>query len=360
MRTSYALIAFSVLMQAAAEAFLSGRISSGDSLRFSLLAFLGCTLLFLTVNRVRRTKHGTSVRPSPGPGAWRLFAALNVASAVTFLGLYVALVWVPAAFAASLMAGIGPLAASTLARLAGETRPAAYWARSVGLFAASLVTAAAVQPSLLDTSSWQSGPAASAAGAVLALLAGVGATVLARLSRRLGELGTAPSVVMAHRFHLTYVLAALALTSHRLAEPPRLGWGVTALVAFVGVVIPLYALQVGAQRTAATVTMALLATQPGLAYLVQGALGSPLSVPGIVAVVLLLLVASAVARAEHSLPRDGTASPARRRQVQQVQPQGQPGQQGQQDQQVGQGRQGPQEGGAERRVEDGQPVSPWL
>jgi drug/metabolite transporter (DMT)-like permease len=314
---AHALIAFSVLMQAAAEAFLSGRISSGDSLRFSLLAFLGCTLLFLTVNRVSRTRHHRPAHASPGPEVRRLFAVLNVASAVTFLGLYVALVWVPAAFAASLMAGIGPIAASTLARLSGQTRPTSYWARSVVLFAASLVTAAAVQPSLLDTSSWQSGPAATAAGAALALIAGVGATVLARLSHRLGERGTAPSIVMAHRFHLTYVLAALALASHRLAEPPRLGWGVTALVAFGGVVVPLYALQIGAQRTAATVTMALLATQPGLAYLVQGALGFPLSVQGTVAVVLLLVVASAVARAEHRLPRaEGVMDPDRRRAAQ--------------------------------------------
>jgi drug/metabolite transporter (DMT)-like permease len=306
---AHVLIAFSVLMQAATEAFLSGRISSGDSLRFSLLAFLGCTLLFLAVGRLGRTKSRGPAHPPPGPGVWRLFAALNVASAVTFLGLYVALVWVPAAFAASLMAGVGPIAASVLARLAGEARPAAYWARSVGLFAASLVTAAAVQPSLLDTSSWQSGPAASTVGAVLALLAGIGATVLARLSRRLGERGIAPSVVMAHRFHLTYVLAGFALTSHQLAEPPRLGWAVTALVAFGGVVIPLYALQIGAQRTAATVTMALLAAQPGLAYLVQGALGYPVTVQGTVAVVLLLLAATAVARAEHRLPQDEAAAP---------------------------------------------------
>ncbi|MFK8905695.1 hypothetical protein [Streptomyces sp. YS-3] len=298
---AHSLIAFSVLMQAAAEAFLSGRISSGDSLRFSLLAFLGCTLLFLTAGRTSRTRGRGSAEISSG--VWRSFAVLNVASAVTFLGLYVALVWVPAAFAASLMAGIGPLAASTLARLSGETRPAASWVRSVGLFVASVLTAAAVQPSLLDTSSWQSGPATSAVGACLALLAGIGATVLARLSRRLGKRGIAPSVVMAHRFHLTYVLAALALTSDQLTEPPRLEWGVTALVAFGGVVIPLYALQIGAQRTAAPVTMALLATQPGLAYLVQGALGHPLTVPGTVAVALLLLVATAVVRVEHRLPR---------------------------------------------------------
>jgi len=299
-----ALIAFSVLMQAAAEAFLSGRITSGDSLRFSLLAFLGCTLLFLAVNRVSRSRNRPSKYPSAGVGQWRQFAALNAASAVTFLGLYVALVWVPAAFAASLMAGVGPVAASILARLSGQARPAADWLRSVGLFVASLVTAAAVQPALLDTSSWQSGPAASAAGAALALLAGIGATVLARLSRQLGERGVAPSVVMAHRFHLTYVSAAAALVNGQLVERPHLGWGVTALVAFAGVVIPLYALQVGAQRTAATVTMALLAAQPGLAYLVQGALGYPLTVQGTVAVVLLLLAASAVAHAEHRRPQE--------------------------------------------------------
>lgn len=308
-----ALIAFSVLMQAAAEAFLSGRISSGDSLRFSLLAFLGCTLLFLAVNRVSGIKNRSTRQSTTGlGGAWRQFAALNVASAVTFLGLYVALVWVPAALAASLMAGVGPVAASILARLSGEVRPVADWLRSVGLLVASLVTAAAVQPSLLDTSSWQSGPAASAVGAGLALLAGIGATVLARLSRRLGERGVAPSVVMAHRFHLTYVVAALALVNGQFVEQPHLGWGVTALVAFAGVVIPLYALQVGAQRTAATVTMALLAAQPGLAYLVQGALGYPLTVQGTVAVGLLLLAASAVARAEHRrLPEHGVTNAGR-------------------------------------------------
>jgi drug/metabolite transporter (DMT)-like permease len=304
-----ALIALSVLLQAAAEAFLSGRISSGDSLRFSLLAFLGCTLLFLAVGRLRRTPgHGTA-QPQDRPRRRHLFAALNAASAVTFLGLYLALVWVPAAFAASLMAGVGPLAATVLARLSGSRRPAANWLYAMGLFAASVVTAAAVQPALLDTSSWQSGPAASTAGAGLALLCGVGAAAIAQLSRELAAHGTAPATVMAHRFHLTYVLAALALTADGLTEPPRLSWTVTALAAFAGVVAPLYVLQIGVQRTPAPVTMALLATQPGVAYLVQGALGYPLTWTGTAAVVFLLGAATAVARAEHRFHLDDVGLP---------------------------------------------------
>ncbi|MCX4824765.1 hypothetical protein OG883_46280 [Streptomyces sp. NBC_01142] len=300
-----ALIALSVLLQAAAEAFLSGRISSGDSLRFSLVAFFGCTLLFLAVSRIRRTPARRAAEPHAGPGKLRLFAALNVASAVTFLGLYLALVWVPAAFAASLMAGVGPTAATVLATLSGRRHTAASWLRSAGLFAASVITAAAVQPSLLDTSTWQSGPAASAVGAGLAVLAGVGAAAIAHLSLQLGAHGIAPAVVMAHRFHLTYLLAALALTSDGLTQPPRLSWTVTALIALVGVVLPLYILQIGVQRTPAAVTMALLATQPGLAYLVQGVLGYPLTWTGTIAVLFLIVAAIVVARTEHRASSSG-------------------------------------------------------
>lgn len=74
----------------------------------------------------------------------RLTVAMNVATAVTFLGFYLSLVLVPAALAASVMSGVGPLAVAVLDLASGRPTTVAGWLRGSVLLAFSVLTALAM------------------------------------------------------------------------------------------------------------------------------------------------------------------------------------------------------------------------
>lgn len=303
-----ALTLISVLLQAAAEGFLSGRLDVTASLRLSLLAFLATTVIFTAITWLRRrSRTEPQATAAQRARVRRLLWQMNAASAVTFLGFYLALAWVPAALGASLVAGVGPLAVLLMGALGG-TKPSgpAGWARAVLLLAVSLATAACIQPGPL----WRAGPLVYA-GAALAVLAGFGAACLAVVSRRLGALGVHPTRVMAHRFHLTYVLAAAVLALQGGSGTSELSLGATALIALVGVVVPLYLLQISIQRCPPLVTMVLLTAVPGLTYVTQVAFGDVFRLPaaGMVAVLVTLTVGFALL--EGRPPRSAAPSKAR-------------------------------------------------
>ncbi|WP_200258789.1 hypothetical protein [Streptomyces sp. HSG2] len=281
-----ALIVVSVLLQAGTEGFLSGRLDVTGSLLFSLLAFVATTAVFLLTSRLR----GRPRPEAPRRLVRRLLWRMNIASALTFLGFYLALAWVPAALAASLMAGVGPLAVALIDTVRRAGAPGrASWLRAVTLLVVSLTAAVSCMP---EGALSDAGPATVAGGA-LAVVAGFGAAYLAMVSRRLGALGLDPAVVMAHRFHLTYALAAVLLLVRGGPGDQELGFGAAAAAGLLGVVVPLYLLQIGIQRCPPMVTMVLLTALPGLTYLAQiffGDLFRPLSAVLIGALIALALL----------------------------------------------------------------------
>ncbi|MEU5547498.1 hypothetical protein AB0G85_34895 [Streptomyces sioyaensis] len=267
-----ALILVSVLLQAGTEGFLSGRLDVTASLRFSTMAFLTTAITFTLVTWVRgRSGAKASAVPAPRGRVRRLLCEMNVASTVTFLGFYLSLAWVPAALAASLMAGVGPLAVVVIGAVRGTSpsRPAS-WVRAVILLAVSLTTASCIQPGSLRAAGLL-----VYAGGALAVLAGFGTAYLTMVSRSLGALGVDPARVMAHRFHLTYVLAGVILLLRAGDGVQGLSLGVTGLAAVIGVVVPLYLLQISIQRCPPIVTMVLLTALPGLTYVAQVMFGDP-------------------------------------------------------------------------------------
>ncbi|WP_405602976.1 hypothetical protein OG741_29670 [Streptomyces sp. NBC_01410] len=282
-----ALILVSVFLQAGAEGFLSGRLDVTASLRFSVLAFLVTALIFTAITWLRgRTRSKRQATEASRGEVRRLLWEMNAASALTFLGFYLAMAWVPAALAASLVAGVGPLAVVLIGTVrARNPGGPAGWARAVLLLAVSLATAACVQPGSLREVGYL-----VHVGGALAVLAGFGAAYLAVVSRRLGALGVDPTRVMAHRFHLTYVLAGAVLLLRGGGAASELSLGVTALTALVGVVVPLYLLQISIQRCPPIVTMVLLTAVPGLTYVAQVAFGDPFRLAAAVMVALLVIL----------------------------------------------------------------------
>ncbi|MFD3762070.1 hypothetical protein [Streptomyces sp. NPDC058622] len=301
-----ALIVVSVLLQAGAEGFLSGRLDVTASLRLSFLAFLGTTVIFAAITRLRgRSGHRPRAMAEQRRQVRHLLWTMNLASAVTFLGFYLAMAWVPAALAASLVAGVGPLAVLLMGAVRG-TNPSgpAGWARAVLLLVVSVVAASCIQPGSL----WGAGYRGYAGGA-LAALAGFSAAYLAVVSRRLGELGVEPARVMAHRFHLTYALAAVFLVLRGAGGASELSLGATAVTALGGVVVPLYLLQIGVQRCPPIVTMVLLTALPGLTYVAQVAFGDVFRPAAALAVVLLVALTVGFALMENRPRREVRSGP---------------------------------------------------
>ncbi|GAP48274.1 hypothetical protein [Streptomyces azureus] len=251
-----------VLLQAAAYGWLSGRYDTSGSLYLTCSGFALAALIFNVVHLARRRIDGGE-RQQPAAG---LLLAMNVVTAVTFLGFYVSLAWIPSALASGVEAAVGPLAVALLG-LAGYGRRATAkgWLASAAL----IVPGAAVAVSLGDGATSGNG---LLLGLILVVVAGFGASALAVISAELGRRGVDPVRTTAHRFHLTY-LAGGALLAVEGGPGPR--WlaelPVMLITGLTAVTVPLFLLQFGIQRTDPMLAMVLLTTVPGLTYLAETA-----------------------------------------------------------------------------------------
>jgi inner membrane transporter RhtA len=263
------LVVVAVVLQAVSNGLLSDQLSGTESLFLSFVAFGASALVFGLVARFRRGRaSGGTFRGAQG----RLLRLLNVATAVTFLSFYWSLSLVPAPLAVGVESGVGPLTLACL-RLRRPAKAPGLWALAVAAAALALSLAAAAR--MVSAGQAQGSPA-FAAGLGAAALAGVSAATIPVLSFRLGALGVSPVQVNAHRFHLTYGLALVALVlcpkaSVRALLGSQALW--CAVIAVAGVALPLFVLQVGIQRTRPMTVVLLASAAPGLTYLVAAVAG---------------------------------------------------------------------------------------
>lgn len=256
-------IVASVLMQAGVFGYISGRLDATASLALSCTGFGAAAVLFNATLLVRRARRGPA---AASPKATGLLALMNVVTAVTFLGFYASLSWLPSALATGIETAIGPAVLTLLGR-AGYGRRATRqdWVAAAVLvllglgIAWTFTSTGGIQPS-----------AGTTLGLALVVGAGTGAAALVLISAELGRRGIDPVYVSAHRFHLTYLcggalLVAAGSPSRRwVAEPPTL-----LLLGVLAVAIPLFLLQAGLQRADPMVAMVLLTTLPGTTYLAE-------------------------------------------------------------------------------------------
>lgn len=315
------LIALSVLLQAACFGYLSGRLTPSGGLLLSCVGFACSALLFNALAAARRPRGRPSAggprRPDPAAGARPrnrgvrpLLLMMNGVTAVTFLGFYVALAWIPATLASGLETAVGPLAVAVLSlTLRGGPRPdARAWGMAVVLACTGGALAWRLTGAAADLG-WS-----TAAGLALAVVAGVGASSLALMSQALGRCGADPVRVTAHRFHLSYIGAAALLVLHGRA-PTAAGmplW-LVPVVGVAAVTVPLFVLQVGLHRAPPLVAMGMLTTLPGVTYLSEvlwGATADPVGI-GLTALMVLLAVANVTISAPRSRRRTkGQARPS--------------------------------------------------
>ncbi|MGI5214376.1 EamA family transporter [Plantactinospora sp. CA-290183] len=299
MNVPLVLVGVAVVLQAGSSGFLSGRLDGTQSLLFSTVAFALATVVFTAVERVVRPGlrgNGLTLRTHLKPMAY-----MNVLTAVTFIGFYLSLAYVPASLAISVETAIGPLVIA-LANRVIRRRPGPASDYLVG--SALIICSAGLALRLPSGSTDDLSTGALVIGVGLALLAGVGAAGLALLSERLGQLNVAPVTVTANRFHLTY-LAALVLLA---LEPPTLSdvrsqVPLLLVLAVVAVVVPLYLLQVGLQRADPLKAMTLVTTMPGMTYLAQVAFGAAFDPWAFALTALITVIAVGYAHASRRSPQ---------------------------------------------------------
>jgi drug/metabolite transporter (DMT)-like permease len=282
-----------MVLQDGTKGYLSGRVGAGGGVLFSCVSFAMAAALFGALYAWsapgRAARRAAALRgPEERRSVLRLLIAMNVLSAVCFLGVYVSLAFLPAALTGGITAAVGPLVIA-LAGLAGAgSRPAAAnWVVALALLGVGGALA-------LRLSGWSAGTAGpdTVLGLVLAVMAGVSVALLAVVSARLGRLAVSTVQVMAARFHLTYGAAAVLIVLDGgpppdwTSEVPRL-----ALLGMIAVVLPLFLLQYALQRSDPLPAMIVFGMSPAVAYGAQVAFGGPVDTGAVALITVLILLA---------------------------------------------------------------------
>jgi drug/metabolite transporter (DMT)-like permease len=255
------------LVLANANAVLSGNLLQRlHPLTFLFWSFLTAAVFFGVLLVARHGVRALRV----GAGSARPLLMLNVTTAVLWIGYYYALRFIEPAIVSALIGGLGPLSTIGLERLVRRRRlpPRAYLA-ATGILSGAVLLAWA---SLAGLSGLRELSATGAAiGLAAATVGGVSQALTTVASKQLGDHGWTATRIMAHRFHLLVVVAAvLAWTGPGLAVADPSQQLLVAVATVLGVIAPLWLLQRGILLCEPFTVAALLALAPVLTYLFQG------------------------------------------------------------------------------------------
>jgi drug/metabolite transporter (DMT)-like permease len=197
--------------------------------------------------------------------------ALNVVSAAGWYSFFLALKYLEPAVSGALANAIGPLVTLALVAFGWLHIPEVRVTRG-GVLAAAGTAAAVV---FLGVTTWwgHSGVSARPTGELalglgMALLCGVCGVATTVFSRRLKRNGFTADQVMAARFFVLLVCGALLLPDGGWAQLAANGETVVVIAA-LGIIAPLYALQLGIARVDPLTVAMLVATVPAFVFAVQ-------------------------------------------------------------------------------------------
>lgn len=252
----------SLLLQSVAYGYVSARYPSGNMMQFAFIACILCALFYELSLRI------WPVEPHVHEDG-RALRRIGIFTALSYVAFFAAMAFIPASVVSLTEIAVGPLfAVFVSAWFVGErlnharaTHRRDLWSAAgfFGvMFAATLLVLQAVGVSL-DRMVW---------GIVLSCFAGLGAAIIASIARlHLAHLS--PRLVLARRFHLTYVCAlALGLVFEQWIWRWDF-WLLSMCVAFFGVVLPMFLLQWGVQKVRPMITMLTLAFVPAMIYVAE-------------------------------------------------------------------------------------------
>jgi len=191
---------------------------------------------------------------------------LNVASVLAFMGFYFALKYVESAIVSALEMGIGPLFVLVLAVFAKESIPKAQWVIAIGTFIACTILIVAVvsgKSAVQIDITWP---------VILALIAsvgcGAGAVLCTIYSKRLSEAGWTTSMILANRYYGIILLSFFATFDIFFKYfSGNISWIIA--VTAVGVMLPMYLLQIGIQYCSPLIIMMSLCFVPIFTFFFQ-------------------------------------------------------------------------------------------
>jgi drug/metabolite transporter (DMT)-like permease len=206
-------------------------------------------------------------------GSLSALVGLNLMTAVAWIGFYYALKYVEPSVVSCLVTGIGPLVVLVLDRFIRKTRELFWSDITIGggiVVVASYLVWSGLRSAGPSQTEFDAGglPLALAAS----ILSGIGLTGVTVFNKKLFDLGWSPPQVLAHRFYLLVVLALLGVVT-MLTPTERELWTKfvpsIVFVAVVGVLIPLFALQIGIRACSPVTVSSVLALGPVLTLSVQ-------------------------------------------------------------------------------------------
>jgi drug/metabolite transporter (DMT)-like permease len=258
------LLAFAVL-SGAVDVYAGNRLQALSPLDVAAISFSLTAVFFLGGETARR---GVAAALRPLLTHRRDVIAINVSTAVTWLALLYALKYLEPAVVNVVGLAVGPAFTVLLGPLLrrGSSVLAAEVAVSLGICA---LIGVLVWGSVTGRSGvGDVGAGQAALGVVLTLVCGLASTGNVIYSKRLSEAGRSPQSVLAIRFFLMIAVTwAMAATteSHGLAA----AFVPAAVIAVIGVALPMYLIQVGIKHTE-PITASLLSTlSPLFAFLLQ-------------------------------------------------------------------------------------------
>ena len=258
------LIAFAALT-ALVDVYAGNRLQSLSPLSMAAVSFTLTAAFFIGLDVVRQGAAATFRPLADHPAD---VVAINVSTAVTWLSMLYALTYLEPAVVNVVGLAIGPVFTVVLNPLLRKQSSVLRSETAVSL-GITAVIAVLVWGSVTGRTGVGSVGAADAfLGIGLTLLTGIGSTAHVISSKRLSGAGLVPQSVVSVRFFLT-IAVTWGMTA--ISDDPQLGevFLPAAIIAVIGVGLPLYLIQVGIRHTEPITASLLCTLSPFFAFLLQ-------------------------------------------------------------------------------------------
>ncbi|MGY6645392.1 MAG: EamA family transporter [Salinarimonas sp.] len=271
-----------VLLGSAAELYAAAVFQTTDIHTILLIAFALVAIVFNILPRPKLPRLDRRVLGG--------FAALNIATAVSWIGLFFGLAHVEPAIVVSFIVAVGPVATVVLDRAIRGTRPSVPDIVASLAIASTGVYLAYVSLSGNAAMAWS---AWTAVGIGASIAAGFSMSVTGIFVRRLYDLDVDGRGILAHRFYGALVIVAILVDPGEFAEVVRTSAIDALLIALGTIIVPIMLIQAGMRRLQPIVVQMVLTVSPLVTFVMQAAdprlAFSPYTLAGNVVIVAIAL-----------------------------------------------------------------------
>ncbi|WP_091966249.1 DMT family transporter [Bradyrhizobium shewense] len=254
-------VALYVVVSAAGEVYAASYFQQADVFVALLLSFAVVCLMF---NLLARHERGEA---TVAKSSLLVFVALNVVTAISWIGLFIGLKYAEPAIVVAFMVALGPTATVWLNALI----------RRKGAPPASDIVVSVTIATIGSYMIWISASgnagvewgARSSFGILLAIVAGLSLALTNILVKLLFDRGFSGRQVLAHRFYGT-ILLLLGLVDHSSIVPEiSQHWFAIATIGLSTILVPLLLIQQGIRRVEPFTVNMVLSTAPIITFLFQ-------------------------------------------------------------------------------------------